>query len=280
MSGYLTPDALKPKDYLEVPADRPGLYLIRAFSGARFDPQKVLISMLPQGQREANHMTVLNILLASQDGLSFLSKEVGGFDCRQKFLMSLLTSTLQTVEREAAQGVLSSDVIKGLVLNAAKSFVKDYFIKYVLLDSKLKGMSQSGKAISASIGILGKIATAGKILERMNALANLAGASGNPQRVWTVQAIEDTLIVVGNPWQPRISGFFPQEGYRGALVRIDGRNFDKQTNLNFVTFGQLSTDPENPPVQARAEVVVASESSLVVRVPEEAETGFITVGAE
>ncbi|HVR34523.1 MAG TPA: hypothetical protein VMS21_01585 [Methylomirabilota bacterium] len=44
-----------------------------------------------------------------------------------------------------------------------------------------------------------------------------------------------------------------------------------------MTFGFATTDPENPPAPTRAEVLKATSTSLIVRVPEEAQTGPITV---
>jgi hypothetical protein len=264
------------KEHLEIPADRPGLYLIRAYSGARFPPQRTLLNTLPDGRYEDYTMTALNLILAATDLLGFGLKEDLS-ECRSKFLVSLLAATGQTVDREAAAGTLSSEAITRLFLHTARSYVKDYVLKCMILDKKREGLSQVGKVLAKNIDALGKLATLGKVAERLTALGNLIGATGEPQRIWMAQAIEDTIIVVGNPWQPRITGYFPQSGHRGATVRINGANFAASTNLNIVTFGVLGTDPTNPPVAARAEVLAAAATSLIVRVPENAVSGAISV---
>jgi parallel beta-helix repeat protein len=273
----VSPAGLPAKEHLEIPADRPGLYMIRAFSGARFPPQAGLISNLPGGQAEAIRMTALNFVLALAEGLTLYGKELLARDCFEQYLAGLVNAVVPTLTREGAQGNLTAEAISRIWVQFGKSYVRDYVLKCLVLDRGRKGTLHTGKVLLSCMNLAGAFASGGKVIERLAALGNLVGSTGEPQRVWTAQAIEDTLVVVGNPWQPQITWFYPQSDYRGALVSIQGRNFSTVTNQNIVTFGVLSTDPTNPPVTARAEVLIASVSSLLVRVPENAQSGVITV---
>ena len=277
IGASLLPPRFFAKEHLEIPADRPGLYMIRAFSGARFPPQAGLVSGLPDGQNEADFMMSMNMILAAHDAVEAVIKGALDKHCLHQFWMSQVSAINTAVTRERSQGTLSSEAVGRICFNISKSIVKDFFIKCVVLEQRRKGISGVGKMLIANINVAAKVASVGKFGERLAALGNLVGALGEPQRVWMAQTIEDTIIVVGNPWQPRITSFAPEADYRGALVRIDGRNFSTVTNQNIVTFGVLSTDPANPPVTARAEVLVASVNSLLVRVPENAISGIVTV---
>lgn len=56
-----------PPSQLEIPSRQSGLYMVRAFSGARFDLQHDLLRALPGGAFEDSRMFKLNFLLGIQD---------------------------------------------------------------------------------------------------------------------------------------------------------------------------------------------------------------------
>jgi parallel beta-helix repeat protein len=280
LTGPIKP-AFAQKEHLEVPVDRPGLYMVRAHSGAWFAPQDDLLDNLPDGHRESVRMAAVNIVLAVMDAGSIIAKgRLGGGDnkCLNSFVLSLNNTVDGVLLREANQNTINGNVILVLFLEASKSYVKDYFVKCVILDKDRRGISGTAKAMIAAINLAGKIASFGKLAERINALGNLQNfVAPQGTEAWIAQSVESSIAVVGNPWSPVITSFYPQAGYRGTVVRINGRHFSPVTNENLVTFGVLSTDPENPAEPARAEVLKATETALVVRVPEDAQTGIITV---
>jgi len=75
-------------------------------------------------------------------------------------------------------------------------------------------------------------------------------------------AVQETFEVTTDPL---VFGFSPEKGGAGTQVGISGANFSATPGENTVRFGE-----------AEAEVVFASEDSLVVTVPEEA-TGIVTI---
>ncbi|HAV65664.1 MAG TPA: hypothetical protein DCY13_25230, partial [Verrucomicrobiales bacterium] len=270
-------DAFVSKTQLDVPADRPGLYIIRAFSGARFPLQAGLVASLPDGRTEARKAMVLNLVLAANDLVGVVAGQVDK-SCLTGFVLKLERQLLTLLEREGSQEALSSDTVLLLFLEASKTYIKEYIVKCIVLDKNRKGMSGTGKVLLKQLDISAKIAAGGKLGERIMALGNFYDTlAPRGIRAWVVQSVEDTLVVVGNPWEPMIASFYPQAGYRGAKVRINGRHFSTVPEDNLVTFGLLTTDPENPPAPARAEVLRATSNSLIVRVPEQAQTGAITV---
>ncbi|MCB1121867.1 MAG: IPT/TIG domain-containing protein, partial [Verrucomicrobiae bacterium] len=95
----------------------------------------------------------------------------------------------------------------------------------------------------------------------------------NCPNLTALQTVETTILIVGDPFAPQIKSFSPLRGYRGSVVTIQGSGFSAIAEDNLVEFNaELSSSP-NPSPTAAAEVISASETQLVVVVPENANVG-------
>lgn len=97
------------------------------------------------------------------------------------------------------------------------------------------------------------------------------------------RAVEDTLVVVGQPWAPVIESFSPVESRKGRTITIRGSNFGFGWEKITVVFGFPTTNPENPQPGAFAEGTLGgtfSDRIVTVEVPELARTGPLSVIVE
>ncbi|MCB1122304.1 MAG: IPT/TIG domain-containing protein, partial [Verrucomicrobiae bacterium] len=274
----------KLKEDLTIPSELPAVYMIRTFSGAAFPEQAALIASLPGGTQESVRMMVLNILMAANDGLGILIGQSNTISSREwaKFLSTLEQNILTTWTRQTAQGTISNEALLGIVWETRKAVIS--FLVDKARDRALDAITdvfrgrfgRVAKAIRSGVSVSGKVSSAFSIVERLSALTNaprfIGPAFDNARMAF---AVEDTLVVVGNPWAPIIESFEPVRGYQGSEITIYGDGFSPDKEENIVTFGRASTDPDNPPEATRAEIVSATVTSLQVKVPEDTATGPI-----
>ncbi len=262
-----------------IPADRSGLYMVRVFSGAQWDFQNSLIDDLPNGEREELLMIHVNIVLAIIESLDAVADIFNFFPgpSASGVMFNIEGHVLSCLVREHAQGTLNGHVCAVIYQEAMKEYHRQV------------RKEQTGFVVNALLGplaVLTKIAVVttkvGNVATRILALSNAANYIA-PDGIETVmaQSVETTIAIVGDPWRPEITSFFPQSGHRGTLVHINGRRFSTTLLENEVDFNSTpvsGTDP-NPPVPHPAEVISATETLLTVRVPEGVDngTGFITV---
>lgn len=285
VSGTLgNPLGSKIKSELWVPAEEPGLYMVRAFSGARFPPQNALIANLPDGRHEDITMLSLNIVMAAIDaaGLIINAQSAVSESAWAEFIISLHASISQTVSAALAQGPVSASLIFAIAQTAITQLIKSVLSNVV--NATLTGLLRNPRSVlverlGMSLKVMGnvtnRIASTGKLVERLNALTNFLNLRWS--NVWAAQSIENTLIVVGDPWAPLIHWVEPRRGYRGDTITIHGEGFHTTPSQNLVTIGYLGTDHANPPQEVRCEVITALPNSLEVRVPDGAQTGVVTV---
>lgn len=272
-----------PKAQLNLPADESGIYLVRAFSGARMALQQDLLRDLPLGQSNDWLMFKWNMVVGVQD---FLLSMLGSHPSLKdrdvlKLLLGISASSVNSVEREFMNRGEIVDQSQALgiakvLLDTATGKALDFIKGQLLPSPKLKGITAS-KAGSRAI-ILTLVVNGSKLAERLLALTNAPQLAGGVlENSYMAMAVEETLVVVGDPWTPVVESFTPRRGHRGTEVRITGRNFSPVPDENHVTFGALTTDPLDPGPGTRAEVVSASETQLVVKIPGTSQSGPLTV---
>lgn len=87
-------------------------------------------------------------------------------------------------------------------------------------------------------------------------------------------SFETNFTVTEDP--PLVPRFFPRSANEGDLITLVGENFFEPLEVTFKT-GEFVEDRWSDSLVA--DIVFAAEDSLIVRVPEEAKTGFIRVVA-
>lgn len=269
---------------VQFPADRSGLYLIRSFSGARFPPQANLFDPatgLPGARKEDLKMMALNIAMAANEtaGIILKAEDVIGDSAFAEIIGKLEVAIATAAEQQLAVGDIDATFVWTLFTESVKLLTKEVTDKMIgkALEAGLTAAAPKllGKVVLQTLNVPGKLVGGLKVAERIAALSNLINLQF--ANAWMAQASQSTLVVVGDPWQPEITSFSPVRGHRGRIVAISGRRFSPVAADNIVTFGGLTTDPENPTTPQKAEVLEAGPNLLKVRVPREAATGPITV---
>ncbi len=268
---------------LMVPADRAGLYVVRKFSGAYFPPQDTLIDNLDGGWHEAHKMTGVNAFLSVIDllGMFLKSEDVIGKKEFYKTILSLELALGKSLAKNAGNGAYDGSTVWIIIKETAKAGAKIMIKK--LLDPKtyqskankkapLKGFAGLAKTALKVINVVGKVVKATTAAERVIALTNVFGA----ENANVIQAVESSVVIVGDPWRPEITSFSPRRGYRGSRVVLRGRNFASDNkDDNVVTFKDgPSTSPDpTPPAATRAEIIWATSTAMAVLVPEDGCSG-------
>lgn len=266
---------LPPSD-MPIPADRSGLYMIRIFSGAWYPRQDKLLDNMPGGKDEHMAMLSANIFMAVVDAIGIAIKSTDFIDKKELLEIGLKVQklTLKALVSAREQGTLDATSIRMIYIGVAE-IALDMLLDAIVdaaIKNPLKALSGAGKTIVKIIDITAKVSAVGSLVNRIGALTNMdhmPGASDTP----VAQAVESAIVIVGDPWRPHITSFSPQKGYRGTVVRINGRCFSTVEEENIVDFNSFWSEDPDAPAVARARVLEATETSLVVLVPEEAEPG-------
>ncbi len=282
-SFVAVPKSLELKNTLTIPTEKPGIYMIRSFSGAYFPEQWNLIQNLPGGQAEWVRMLALNLVMAVNDGLGIAIGQSNTISSSEwaKLTLSLERSLFTAINRQIQQGTLSSEFILGLfweTQKVARDWVFSQAKNQVLLivgDAFSGRFGRLSEAYRSATSILGRVSSGLGIIERIIALTNLPQFLTNFDNARLVFAVEDSLVVIGNPWAPSIESFSPVGGYWGTTVIIHGDRYSDEADDNIITFGVSSTNPEEPDPAAKAEIVSATKKIVVVKVPETAVSGAI-----
>ncbi len=273
--------ALKPNE-AKVPALRPGVYLAESFSGNLYNGVEFLSGTNGQSQliTDINGRTEWaialggNIFVAAVDlvsgigGIRELMKESRGAGGSNEEKTSARMEILKGVAEDVAKGLavhgnapLTTDFFYDLLKNAASSLVKN-ISAYALQNPEFAGVEEYGekviKTVGKSLDVLSKFSAALQGIERAGGLLTSS-----------VLALERSVVVVGNPFAPRIQSFFPQSGRGGETLTIQGANFGTTTNGLSVSFRQYASTDDPTAFTARLELEVLTNtiSSIVARIP-------------
>lgn len=264
-----------PDDGLEFPADRAGIYMVRSYSGAIYPALDPLISSLPEGGDEDAAMKGINVILAVVDFAAvFLPiKTIFGNELIAKLTYTASREVTAAIIREGNEGrAITAEFVTTVFLEVSKGVVKELLAAAV--DLGVKAIPRIGKSVAKFLDVLAKVANGGAAVERIAALTNASRVISN--RAFFAPSVESTLVVVGDPFAPEVLDIRPMKAHRGRFITLTGRRFlEGQPNSHIVRFGDTGTDPYATSGAGR--VILASRDSLVVEVPEAAETGFITV---
>jgi len=270
-------DALFPPEKqdtkLEIPLNRPGIYIVRTFSGSLFTPQNELIANLPNGSRDKIAMLAINGTKILLDGSAAFLGGVDAFANAKAAEIAFETykESLTALEQKELEGGITSEDFIILLRELSRAFAKNVAGKSIeLLGNQISGFV--GEGISTFLRIQGAMLSAAQSDERFRAIVAGEDLPGF-QNPFAIQTVETTIIMVGDPFAPAITRFEPRSGYRGQVVTLHGHGFSPVATDNLVEFNAApTTSPDQPPA-APAEVIFAAENRLVVTVPENAEIG-------
>ena len=255
------------KPALRLDGSKGGVYLLRAYSGAfrPTDPTEFDSPLI--GGSDSTAALLLNLTGIAVDTLSavlgsFGSKELQAKVFRtvaltvaKKSAQSKLVAAQSPSSRQTAElAELAWEVVTTAFGAAAETTANEA--------PNLTSVKTKFKALVGSFNVLKKVATIGKIAERVSALVTgyppsaLLNVFGDA--VGKVTPLETALVVVGDPWAPLILDH-PTRVLPGAQFTITGRNFALTAADNRVVIG-------NDQVEVNA--VNAEGTQLTVRAPD------------
>ena len=247
-------DLLQPPFFL--PADDPGVFVIRRYSGAIVNEQAPLVAGLPFGREKAARQTGFNATRVVWEALAPLieARDVagsGGFRVPVEQIERFVDRRIDEL-LESPSG-LSPVTVAEMIVEA---------------------ISAGGFSATATLTGADAFAGAAETVSRVAASLTVAPGIGSGRfralvgEVPGFQAVESSGVVLGAPWSPEIQGFEPEVGHQGTLVTIFGRRFETANPLdNLVQFNaQLGTGGEYE-IVVQGDVEFASETLLRVRVP-------------
>lgn len=260
-----------PAPDLRVRSDRSGVYMVRAYSGAHYPSQDALIAALPDGQIQSSRALALNLFIAGLDTMGLIASELGGTNRKElvRIGFDVYLTMERVIEEKSRGGAISADDMLAIQHEGLSLLLRKVAGNIVFFE----GRSTFGKLIKKAAKFLSpiaKVATVGKLASRTLALWNFPMFPN----VNLVQGVESTVVVVGNPWRPEITGFTPRKGHLGTVVTLHGQNFSNTPTDNLVEFNApLSTDPTLLPT-APAEVIESPAVELRAAVPPDAARGL------
>ncbi|MDX1971173.1 MAG: hypothetical protein SFY68_01440 [Candidatus Sumerlaeia bacterium] len=267
-----------PPDGLEFPGDRPGVYMVRTYSGAVFPQQESLLSALPEAGDADALMKGINMVLGSLDaaGIVVPIKTLLGREATARIVYSAAREATSALFREGNEaGGISLEFMQTLFFETTKAIIKQ--ILFIAAEEGLKALPRVGKTLFKAINILEKGANIGATIERFAALTNASRLIS--ERAFFAPAVETTVVVIGDPYAPEVLRIEPRKAHRGRTIRITGRRFlDGEEDRHIVRFGASGTDPFS--TVSAGEVILATEDTLLVEIPEDAESGYISVAIQ
>jgi hypothetical protein len=280
LKGYLGVDALtstvtfqfdRPGELL-VPVDHPGIYLVRAYSGAVFFPQWDMINALPDRGAADDVMFVENIGVGLIEAtIVFLKIRGGGGGGGRKVLSSgdatgIIAAASKELLRKTAEEGLTFDGALSVLQKAAAKLVET-----VLENSFSIGVEEESSAVADAIDTISKwwdLATK-EIPQAFARFIYIYNASNSFFGSPSIKGVETSIFVVGDPYKPRIRTLSTQQGPRGSEVVITGSNFSANKDDIIIRFGELPSSPEDPNAGGPiAEIISSGNSWIGFKVPE------------
>ena len=249
--------------------DRPGIYMLNAFSGNiwfgtnALDPgrsQSFLISQIdPNGQWGAALVT--NLLIGAVDVASIFLPELPLLGRKElgdiaKSVAVELTKSISAYQ--SAYGELDRDATIQLAKTAAVAVAKaaSGVVAGAAADNKRDGFIGGGlRLIGQLFDAAGKVSSGLQAVERGASLVTP-----------THYAVERTIVTVGDPFGPQILAFQPSAARSGESLVVTGENLPFSTTgleFSFVTFEATGSPP---PISARLVAPIAQSNGGIYRI--------------
>lgn len=250
-----------------------GVYFIRAYSGAlrgrtTYAKEEIqAIDAIPWGRESANYACGVNLVLAAVDVWDLFTGD------SKKLKHSLIKKAIKNATRKLSQELprlSDSSGIKDWLLTGylvTVEIIKNMATEapgLLLSDAKKKLLDDGKKLINKAntlLLILDKASSLGRIIER---LMGLWGYMMNPygrEIVPGPSPIETAVLVMGDPFTPKITDIAPTEGGPGTSVTIFGDKFNALPGNNFVYLDENQT--------LKAEVVaIRNQKEMDITIPD------------
>lgn len=261
-----------------LPLDVPGLYAVQAYSGNIYHSNPALsgsasqLSMLEalDFDRRALSTTGANLVIAAVDAVAVA---IDLSDLVPPSLILKTTAQIAVDVEKALQaygaagndlgGTFAVDLFKTTVAAVGKVFIAEG-LKGGAEVVAVKFSKTLGKNFVRVLDWSGRVSAGAQSAERLYALLSDDAF-----------ALERAVVMVGDPFTPRITSFFPLSGRTGTTIQIHGTNFPTSVSEVRVAFCNFGTGTP-PPVTGELdlEVLSVTENSILARVPEGWEAEF------
>ncbi len=237
------------------------IYLLQSYSGNLPNGLGFQSAVLEAGDPNSQWAFALagNLLISALDaaGVFADAKSVTGID--SDFIANLNIDLAKTLAVYRGRGDLDFGSFLDLAKAATTSVIKSYYSHLVSEDTVAELAPRAAKAIGKSFDIIGKISSGAQAVERLTGLGF--------QSTW---AVERSLLIVGNPLRPFITGISPTEAKGGQTVTIAGGNFSWDPAELSVAFCDFHSTSGDVAASVPATITRASPTHLDVTVPDAA----------
>ncbi len=264
--------------------DDPGVYIVQAYSGniwygtssplTSTNHQRTLLNTIDINKKWSFALGA-NIIIAALDAAS-ISIDAEDF-IPHKALSELIFSIFIDVGKAIQVYEVSGDSISKRAIYDLLHTSLTAILKAAISIGTQEGVevtvTRFGKGVFKTIvkvfDVTGKVSAVGQIAERSAGLT-----------LPLALAVERSIVVIGDPFDPVITAVSPNKGITGDLITIQGHNFPfgepSDLNVRICQFQQSSSDPDNAPITAsiKAEVLKSRRNSMVIKVPAGWETVF------
>ena len=288
-------EAFKSNQFL-LPKDVPTVYVSQAFGGNLWYGTNAFFTPGPGGKSQTNILDSedinnqwafalsSNITIAAIDAASLL------VDLKDFISREALADILQTVFIDVSKAVqimqnreggLNVENAYDLVKTTATALMKEVVAKTAeggLLATVGRFARGTAKTLVKVVDVTGKISAVEQSLERSAGYV-----------LPNALAVERSIAVIGDPFNPVIDRISPTIGQEGERVVIGGRNFgfplsdgeytadpNEDISVCFCQYSQSSTDPENQPSDTClvAEMLRRTNTQISVTVPDDFDAAF------
>ncbi|HPA45550.1 MAG TPA: right-handed parallel beta-helix repeat-containing protein, partial [bacterium] len=250
-----------------------GVYMLRAFSGAVYHPTQkddfIGIDNIVNGRDMELTATAINIALAAVDQWDLCTGE------SKRWARAGMKKAIQNSVRKLSQEFVSVDrsrltaydcaaILGKTLVEAGKGFASalpQAGVTYAQ-EKMLATLESTATRLNTVLSALDKISSAGRVMER---LIGLLGYMANPLAFELSEGpspLESTIIVIGDPFSPKVTSIEPTEGGADAIVTLTGERFQPDVEDNYVYFQDQYENRTEIPV-----VAVRNRTQMDIRIP-------------
>ncbi|MCP4352788.1 MAG: hypothetical protein GY795_45640 [Desulfobacterales bacterium] len=277
----------QPNQFL-LPKDTPAVYVSQSYSGNLWYGTNFFFTAGPGGKSQTNILAaqdkhgMWSVALSANIFISVIDTASIWLDLKNYISREALADIMNTVLVDVSKNVmimrnsedgLNVDEVYDLFKTTAIALMKEIVAKGTeggLLATVGRFTQGTAKTLWDLIDITGSVSAAEQALERSAGLT-----------LPNALAIERSVTVIGDPFNPVIDGIFPNKGQDGESVTITGRNFgfpDSQNTetpnhdieVSFVQHSQTSSNPDNQTFDSKlvATVTRRTNTQIIIDIPD------------